>query len=355
MAEGGAALPPPVLLTAPSHDNVGITATNDSATVTKMGAVRLGYYDDPYALRLGELSAPQPRAPPMIHRGYFARVRFVEHALEAFAKRHPEGFQVVSLGAGFDSTYFRVVGMQGREGANAVHAAIAQGVRKWIDMDFTEVIARKHAKIAQDDEMAKLAAEGNRYALIGVDLREPDIKGKLQEGLQSVGAASGLPTIVLSECVLVYLAPAQGDAVIQAVGDLFSTAAFVTYEQVHPDTPFGQRMVENLVARGCPLLSLHAYPTLAAQEARYQSRGFPHAACKTMNAVWDALPVPEKQKAQRVEFMDELEEWTLIHNHYCFTCASKGVDPGWCEEVFAKAPMVLPVVGGGMRSLPCAD
>ena len=43
--------------------------------------------------------------PPLINRGYYARVSAIRGLLKSFFSTH-NGAQVVSLGAGFDSTYF---------------------------------------------------------------------------------------------------------------------------------------------------------------------------------------------------------------------------------------------------------
>ena len=44
---------------------------------------------------------------------------------------------------------------------------------------------------------------------------------------------------------------------------------------MRPDTPFGAMMVRNIAARGCPLRSIDAFPTLAAQAQRYRDVGAP--------------------------------------------------------------------------------
>src|SRR4051794_9262063 len=94
-------------------------------------AVELGYLTDPYAaafvrgaerhavpapaLRsptgsLGSLYATSPhRRPPLINRGTYARINAFDRVLELFLKSKPQGepAQVVSLGAGTDTRYFR--------------------------------------------------------------------------------------------------------------------------------------------------------------------------------------------------------------------------------------------------------
>lgn len=47
-------------------------------------------------------------------------------------------------------------------------------------------------------------------------------------------------------CVLVYLAPEEGAALVRCLGGLLPCAAFVVYEQIGPGDAFGRQMVLNL-------------------------------------------------------------------------------------------------------------
>ena len=67
------------------------------------------------------------------------------------------------------------------------------------------------------------------YRLVTGDLR--DIEG-LKATLLGAGVDPTLPTLFLSECVLVYLEPMDSCAVIAWAAKAFSRAVFVTYEQV---------------------------------------------------------------------------------------------------------------------------
>ena len=66
----------------------------------------------------------------------------------------------------------------------------------------------------------------------------------MQSGLQPK-----LPTLVLAECVLVYMQPADSTQLMQQLGNLLPTAACVVYEQIRPDDAFGQQMLMNLEVR----------------------------------------------------------------------------------------------------------
>ena len=55
-----------------------------------------------------------------------------------------------------------------------------------------------------------------------------------------------LPTLFISECVLIYLEVENSDAIIKWAASNFHAAAFVTYEQIRPHDSFGAIMIKNL-------------------------------------------------------------------------------------------------------------
>ena len=69
------------------------------------------------------------------------------------------------------------------------------------------------------------------YCLLPGDLRQG---GGFLASLQQAGLDPGAPTLVLAECVLVYMEPQHSAALVAALGRLLSTAALVIYEQVAP-------------------------------------------------------------------------------------------------------------------------
>lgn len=78
-------------------------------------------------------------------------------------------------------------------------------------------------------------ADANRivteeYVLIPGDLRESEL---IVRELQQTGFRPDVPTLILAECVLVYMPPEDSQALVSKLGSLCSTAAFVIYEQVN--------------------------------------------------------------------------------------------------------------------------
>ena len=81
------------------------------------------------------------------------------------------------------------------------------------------------------------------YHLLPVDLR--DTVG-LHERLAAAGVDFTIPTLVVGECVLIYMDAPSSRHLIRWAASAFSSAAFVIYEQILPHDPFGQQMVHNL-------------------------------------------------------------------------------------------------------------
>jgi hypothetical protein len=107
------------------------------------------------------------------------------------------------------------------------------------------------------------------YALVGADLR--DLKQLSQTLRERAGVDFSLPTLLISECVLVYLQPQESQAVIEwAAREFVGGAVMVTYEQILPFDAFGQTMVKNLqacvaaVPAPPPLFSVSMYSFCAA-------------------------------------------------------------------------------------------
>lgn len=85
-----------------------VQATNDDATLCKLSAVRAGYWTDPHLPALVRQAGH--RRDPEIHLGYYARVAGVRALVGKFCEAADTAVQVLSLGAGFDTTYWRMLG-----------------------------------------------------------------------------------------------------------------------------------------------------------------------------------------------------------------------------------------------------
>jgi tRNA wybutosine-synthesizing protein 4 len=75
--------------------------------------------------------------------------------------------------------------------------------------------------------------------------------------------------------------------------------------------------------RGCALLGLEAFPDEEAQRQRFLEAGWGEAESYNMNVLYQRYITQEDRKRiERLQMLDELEEWILINQHYCISWAS---------------------------------
>lgn len=359
--------------------DAAVRATNDDAAASKASAAAQGYLRDPYVARLlaggraeaaaaaaaacrGGAPPPRPvrRRPPMINRGTHARVAAVRRVLDGFLRAtaaHGGGVrrQVVSLGAGYDTSALLLAEAAG----GAPPRALA-----YFELDFHEVAARKAAALAAAPDMMDLLGAGcaddvvqpaegvlrtRAYALAPWDLRAPT--AALSARLVELGFDARAPTLVLCECVLSYLDPEHGQALVEWAASL-ELGALALYEAVRPDDAFGRQMAKHLAERGCPLRGVAAAPDAKAHEARLVRAGFSRASALDMYALYtrsDGVDRADAARAARIEPLDEIEEWRMLMEHYAFATA---VSARAADELGLDAQILFGAVPEGPT--PCA-
>ncbi|EDO42453.1 predicted protein, partial [Nematostella vectensis] len=310
-----------------------VQSTNDSSILSKFSMVRAGYFKDEF---LKFFVTKDAKRSPLINRGYYIRIKAVSQVLSLFLessfKCYSHYLQILSLGAGFDTSFFRFAS-EGRL-TNT----------RFFEVDFPEVVKHK-IKFIKQNNLFNIPHENELpsgfhsedYSLLGCDLK--NLQG-LEQKLLGCGIDTSCPTLLLSEVVLSYLDPISSSAVICWAAKRFDSAVFVSYEQVYPEDPFGVVMINHFNRLGSPLRSITSYPSPQAQVQRYIEKGWTKAQYQDMNSFFNNLPVEEKQRVEAIEPFDEFEEWHLKCSHYILICGLKGS----CE---AMAKQMLPQENNG--------
>lgn len=302
-----------------------VRSTNDSSALSKSSLAARGYVHDAFAALLVPGTA---RRAPLIHRGYYVRARAVRHCVRAFLERARTAAggpraQILSLGAGSDSLYFRLK-----------TAGLLAWAAVW-EVDFPDVARRKAERIRDTPELCALTGpfqygdpasslcfESLDYRILGLDLRQLQ---RLDQVLTTVGLDAAAPTLLLAEAVLTYLEPDNSAALIAWAAQRFPNALFVVYEQMRPHDAFGQFMQQHFRQLNSPLHGLDRFPDVEAQQHRFLQAGWTACSAIDMNEFYRCfLPTEERRRMERLEPFDEFEEWHLKCAHYFILAASRG-------------------------------
>ncbi|KAL1912041.1 carboxy methyl transferase for protein phosphatase 2A [Sporothrix stenoceras] len=368
-------------------DHTGIIQSTDTdAALSRMSAVDIGLLEDPFAQYFaGDGGGPAPRRLPIINRGTYTRTQGLDKIIRAFLSGAsdreatpeasqptspsptPQVQQVVSLGAGTDTRSLRLLAQKQEDGRPAFQNVI------YHEIDFPTVCARKRNIVQSVPAIQSFLAgpvtehtplagavgihrswkaelgHGNELWAHGLDLRElaggagssTSIDGSDKE-VALAGLRTDVPTLLVSECCLCYLQPPEAAAVLRWFADrikpaptLTSGLGVVIYEPIRPFDAFGRTMVANLASRGIEMPTLAVYSDGAAQEARLHTEaGLARAKHRTIDDIWSAwVPADEQERVNRLEGLDEVEEWGLLASHYVVVWGSQGAyfDTAWAE------------------------
>ncbi|TFK44925.1 S-adenosyl-L-methionine-dependent methyltransferase, partial [Crucibulum laeve] len=267
-----------------------IRATDNDAALARLSAVQKGYFDDPFITYLVPRAHLQPPRPPLINVGTFVRSQAIDNLVDqwlSFSKAGNRPCQIVSLGAGSDTRFWRI--------ANGPHKDI---LAAYVEVDFPEVTTKKAMVIRKNLSEALgspsdihiihggTGVRSPKYHLIPADLRLPPSE-KLENLLFSPNSDSSstedkpilstsLPTLLLFECVLVYVSPSQSSRLLGWFVDKFSKSesidgilGCIVYEMFGLNDAFGRVMVNNLKARNVFLPGAEPYPTIDRVPAKF--------------------------------------------------------------------------------------
>ncbi|KAF2236265.1 leucine carboxyl methyltransferase 1 [Viridothelium virens] len=320
-----------------------IQNTDQDAAQSRLSAVELGYLNDPFAKSF--VQGPPVRRYPIINRGTYVRTTAIDHLIQRFLSASPSSQkQIISLGAGTDTRYFRLV----KDNPDLRSTLI------YHELDFPTTTIAKVSTVQRNTYLRsflpsepEFSSENSymytpTYNVHALDLRDLAIADPAS--LPNVrNLRRDIPTLLLSECCLIYLLPAVSTRIISSFTTHFLPTpvplALVLYEPIHPHDPFGRIMVSNLSQRGIVLESLETFHDLDAQRKRLKDAGFDSGQeGRSVLESWRQWIVEEeKERVAGCEMVDEIEEWELLAGHYSICWGWRDGHDNEDLDVFSRA------------------
>lgn len=131
-------------------------------------------------------------------------------------------------------------------------------------------------------------------------------------------------TIVLSECLFVYIEKEKTINLLKSLTSKFDNIIIFLYDLVGYNDNFGKEMEFNLMQRGIRIPGLIQVPDVKSQTERLIESGFLEAKVIDMLQYYrKIIDKTEKSRIEKLEFLDELEEFNLLQKHSCLGCAIK--------------------------------
>lgn len=309
-----------------------VAATNDYATLCKYQAVSQGYYEDKFVkhfLSTRIKNCSQKKAPE-INRGYYARSASIAYLVERYIESHPDG-QVINLGAGYDTLYWRLKSKCGDK----------LGKVNFVEIDVASVTLHKMSCIRKSSDLSKglndFKIKGDclhseNYHLVTFDLRQSD-RTKFKEKLFEISNLDpNKPTLCISECVLVFMPIEKSDSLIAWLSATFKSLSFINYEQCNMNDRFGETMLTNMYAQQCDLMGVDACRSLDSQKDRFIGHGLTRLRAWTLTDIYQNYLLPsERDRIESIEFLDERELLSQLLDHYCVIVASHE-DINWISD-----------------------
>lgn len=309
-----------------------VAATNDYAAICKYQAVSLGYYRDEHLrhfLSTKVLNSSQKKAPEIL-RGYYARSASIAYIVERFISTHPDA-QILSLGAGYDSLFWR---LRARD-------LIESSKFRYVEIDMANVTLhkimaiRRHSALSKELRNVRCKGDGlhsDLYHLLTFDLRQVDKTSLLRKLRDDCDLDFKRPTLCVTECVLVFMPLENSISLISWLNENFESLSFMNYEQCNITDRFGSIMMSSLSAQHCDLMGAAACASLETQKERFTSNGFKHIQAWTLSDIYkNLLASEERERIESLEFLDEGELLDQLLVHYCLVIASNS-DLTWIPE-----------------------
>jgi O-methyltransferase involved in polyketide biosynthesis len=262
---------------------------------------------------------------PIMNRGIWSRVYSIKSTVEKVLTEYKDTeVNIISIGSGLDTLYFLL-----KEKFSNI---------KYFEFDYDDICFKKIELIKKSDLLKSVISKdfdnsvklshGNIYAkdyyLLKCDVsNSDDFIAKLKE----TDIDYNNLTIIIAECVLVYIKKDVTYKMLTTYTSLFKNVLMLEYDLVNALDPFGQEMIDNLKAREISLCGYEEVPDCKAHETRYLETGFTNSEVKDMLDYYKHfIPKEVKSSIEHKEFMDEFEEWNMLQNHSCYGYGVKAED-----------------------------
>ena len=232
------------------------------------------------------------------------------------------GYQIISLGAGFDTRLFRFVDeFKGKKNGKLDNL-------RYFEIDFEQVIDEKRRIVERTPSLKELSSSWRPISF--------DLNGNIEKLELGPDFDPEAPTLVVAECCLMYLTAFAGDNLIAWAGNFLksNSVTFCSFDPILADDlkadRFAKTMLDNFETRGLDTRALLAYPSKSSVIRRFTA---------TNNFLTvDAYTLLQLERDNLTEFLvsgqdrrhmaikaalDEFEEWNLLANHYLLIIARK--------------------------------
>ncbi|EJD07963.1 leucine carboxyl methyltransferase [Fomitiporia mediterranea MF3/22] len=314
-----------------------IRETDNDASLARLSAVKKNYLSDPYVQFFVPRAHLQPPRPPLINIGTYIRSESIDRLVDSWIKlcsSEGKSCQLISLGAGSDTRFWRLANSDNKN-----------SLAKYIEIDFPEITTKKAMAIKKHreliealggEEQVSLANGGINlhspiYHLLAADIRKPPSISLAPLLTTSTDGFSPLldpqvPTLLLFECVLAYMQPAESSALIAWFTNCFRQSAplgVIVYEMFGLEDSFGRVMKNNLKMRNVDLPGAESYTSFESLPRRFTEHGYKLSKARTLKDIrYTCLPADRVQSTMQLEMLDEIEELDLVLAHYAITWGS---------------------------------
>ncbi|KAK3678012.1 tRNA methyltransferase ppm2 [Recurvomyces mirabilis] len=316
-----------------------IMDTNNSSIVSKRSVEKLYYSGEPEYFRY--FVSKFKRRSPLINRGYWLRMKAIEHCVTRFlAEGTAKRKVVINLGCGYDPLPWLFLGK---------HPELCQNTT-FVDVDYPALMHNKLGIISKTEQLkmllpkmtrtnneSGLLASSDPYVAIGCDLYNTSTMDQILHDHLRIKDSS-VAVLCVAEVSIAYMEREAAQHVLEW-GATLSDVRFCLLEQHLPDGeehPFAQTMLAHFQKLKTPLGGIGTIPEM---KQRFADAGWPEAGTD-IRSLWELWSDPtflnaeQRRGLDKIEPFDEWEEFALFASHYFLAVAERKADQDWSHRPY---------------------